>query len=989
MLAAAPSPASATITDYSSYTYTWTDAQGVQHTSNLAEVATSIPQMKAMIYKVYSDKTIPGLKEVRYKRTTTSSGGYNYPTHAVEYTPGQGKTMLDEQFGVNYNVTGLGWEDYGFGYTSSYTPVTYTPNKNGYTALLVQLKDDYDDASEFITGINSLGNPYAENQQYHNVRSMDRTWAHIKSIEMIPVSKVINSAQYVDGQKWGVAFNITKPLNKFFVMLKGNAGNKALYQHAPFYHMFEQLSPGHGEAFGEQNAFFDMEAGHAYPVSHNCLGVTTWGHAMQMLGTTFNPSDPARGGNVIVFVPYNRFFGEANQPNSSGNWTTSQFNYYDSYYSPYFFIYNIALDQPTAQRQGNVVNVALKWKSSFKDVTNGVSPEEYKIMHRVNGGAWEPVPMLKVTSSQDGTTVGATYVVRGTDGTVEVTVQEPMQSENLVIEYQIVGRLQNSDFAWVESNQRPIDLGGLSFSQQLSLNIEAAPISNYNLDAQTNEYAHQVSIFSAGHEAYPHPLTRAHIAATGTQLTLVRFDSTVDDYTVPTGDGRVTVGTYTITPDASLNADGNYTYTVTDAEGNTVTSLYSVAGDDADSNPLLNAADADHLFMVTDRFDTSVAQAPDSHYHIYRVFATNAVGVTDNVYSNVVPIYNHGVSGHGAFVTYTAEEVANDTDHHLPLSTPALDVTLTYDPDINYIMLVNSEDGQILGRINRDASSGSYSFFAVTDNAQAFDEVLPSTASGFTGTVRIPLGKYISSLDGPLALIAFAGENSYGTPLVNIPVNGEYRMDLVDRTTGMQYDAASQRLTVTTQWQWQPGTHLANAPAHIIRAWSDREGSAPFVNATIGTQANAPTVGAGTEAFSYDAQDGTVHSTHIIADTPAPTPQQDLIVFYDVRRYSADPYNTSEAPAYVISGGRGGWGLKYDGGTTGLESLETDADIWPLVTSDVVNVNGQGQVSVFNLAGSLVARAAVDGTATLSLGHLPQGVYIVALNGHRAKVLKR
>lgn len=50
MLAAVPSPASATITDYSSYTYTWTDAQGVQHTSNLAEVATSIPQMKAMIY---------------------------------------------------------------------------------------------------------------------------------------------------------------------------------------------------------------------------------------------------------------------------------------------------------------------------------------------------------------------------------------------------------------------------------------------------------------------------------------------------------------------------------------------------------------------------------------------------------------------------------------------------------------------------------------------------------------------------------------------------------------------------------------------------------------------------------------------------------------------------------------------------------------------------------------------------------------------------
>ena len=47
--------------DYSGYTYTYIDANGVEQTAHITDEANSPEQIKALIKAVYTDRTIPGI----------------------------------------------------------------------------------------------------------------------------------------------------------------------------------------------------------------------------------------------------------------------------------------------------------------------------------------------------------------------------------------------------------------------------------------------------------------------------------------------------------------------------------------------------------------------------------------------------------------------------------------------------------------------------------------------------------------------------------------------------------------------------------------------------------------------------------------------------------------------------------------------------------------------------------------------------------------
>ena len=47
--------------DYSNYTYTYIDENGVEQTANLTDEATSSAQIKALVKAIYTDPTIPGI----------------------------------------------------------------------------------------------------------------------------------------------------------------------------------------------------------------------------------------------------------------------------------------------------------------------------------------------------------------------------------------------------------------------------------------------------------------------------------------------------------------------------------------------------------------------------------------------------------------------------------------------------------------------------------------------------------------------------------------------------------------------------------------------------------------------------------------------------------------------------------------------------------------------------------------------------------------
>ncbi len=48
--------------DYSPYTYTYLDDNGVEQTASITDEATSAKQIIALLEKVYTDKTIPGIR---------------------------------------------------------------------------------------------------------------------------------------------------------------------------------------------------------------------------------------------------------------------------------------------------------------------------------------------------------------------------------------------------------------------------------------------------------------------------------------------------------------------------------------------------------------------------------------------------------------------------------------------------------------------------------------------------------------------------------------------------------------------------------------------------------------------------------------------------------------------------------------------------------------------------------------------------------------
>lgn len=78
--------------DYSKFTYTWKDADGVEHTNNVTEKATNPNQMIALRNYVMSNPEIPG----------------------------------------NLNVDGVEGGEVNY---------TYAPNQDGFTCFLVELKD--------------------------------------------------------------------------------------------------------------------------------------------------------------------------------------------------------------------------------------------------------------------------------------------------------------------------------------------------------------------------------------------------------------------------------------------------------------------------------------------------------------------------------------------------------------------------------------------------------------------------------------------------------------------------------------------------------------------------------------------------------------------------------------------------------------------------------------------------------------------------------
>lgn len=238
--------------NYSTYTYTYINANGVEQTANLIDEATTPNQIKALLKKVYTDPTIPGIH------------------YAYDYKDNEGNPIQYKKLNYDVNASfGTPWDK------SNNDGTIANPNDDGMTMFLVQVKDSYK---------NSQGN------------TIDAAFQSIKLVKNFTRVNDPNNPGYlmsVDGIS----------TNRFFFLSKGKSrATKA----GPLYMTYEQVSPVNYATASETTNFInEIKAGHSYSCIHDCGNVIGYNPAhwftIDKSGENYSLS------NLTIFMPDRRF----------------------------------------------------------------------------------------------------------------------------------------------------------------------------------------------------------------------------------------------------------------------------------------------------------------------------------------------------------------------------------------------------------------------------------------------------------------------------------------------------------------------------------------------------------------------------------------------------------------------------------------------------------------------------------------------------------
>lgn len=343
-------------------------------------------------------------------------------------------------------------KDYVWTITGTETLVadgTYTPNEEGYTALVVSVKND--------------AKKYVEPQSYLGSCSF---YTKDEVIEWI--GNTIDQVKLLtDGLRIGVTgdytrgtvFNCDGRYNKFFFLSKGQARKKStqvktwisnstypsyIGEEVAFKEMFEEFSPTTGGS-GDQidNFYSKMMEGSTYNIVHDCASVIQNGHQFSMSGNDGTTYYALSGLNFFIpdyrlglwwtqasiggsnrqyvdgrdFVPYQYYsssYGWQSYTNGAGYWS-AYFAQYNQTYAPKVGIYKITLNaeaEPVAYvyEEGNRnYKVTLTWVSSLNEMSGHNVPQTYTVYYYDENGQRQKLVVEGYTNT-DGET-GLTTLV--------------------------------------------------------------------------------------------------------------------------------------------------------------------------------------------------------------------------------------------------------------------------------------------------------------------------------------------------------------------------------------------------------------------------------------------------------------------------------------------------------------------------------------------------------------------------------------------------
>lgn len=345
---------------YEGKTYTWTNANGGTVTSNLADPATDPRQIMALLKEVYTNKEIPGIWQCGYTA--------------------DGKREGDIDYTIDNGVWGLSKDPIYKAY--DIPEGDYKPKEEGYTTLIVKVKDDWKPVMK------------------QNL-SQDETLNYIaNSIESVQIltDGVYIPATGADGKKNpnpGAVYRLSGNANRLFFMTKGRGravpgwnSYEVIRSYAPFNGMFEEYSPvavSGGQVV--ENFYTKLVDGDIFKVEHDCSSVPGNEHYFCMMGAKgtkkFDVTD------LIVTIPDYRL-RYWDQRDKQGN-SNMIYTNYNKNYAPSLGLYGIQLTATATPATGDEYTVDLKWTSTLNKITGNEIDQQFKVWVRAEDGGLEPL----------------------------------------------------------------------------------------------------------------------------------------------------------------------------------------------------------------------------------------------------------------------------------------------------------------------------------------------------------------------------------------------------------------------------------------------------------------------------------------------------------------------------------------------------------------------------------------------------------------------
>ena len=426
------------------------------------------------------------------------------------------------------------------------------PNKEGYTALIVSVKDDAKPMDETFTDYDQKNGNLFLNSKAEVINYFATRINYIKLLT--DGMRIGSNSDY----SRGTVFNCTGTYNKFFILGKGQSRQKDSYivntlepyyglmgEEGPFKYMFEEFSPVQPDIQNEITDFYKkMMEGSTYNVAHDCASVIQNNHQFSMTGNAgtdsyylsglnfFYPDYRLKYWTTTYTYNYSSYTVDGRTMNpyfsttgsSSNNFRKcpsycAHFAQYNQQYAPKMGIYKITLEAEATKNteKDKTYNVTLTWVSSLNEMSGHDVDQLYTMYIVDEDGDTTKINPTQVTNLQDSE---GNSITTNPCTVTQVTYEVPQNEHSYTIVYQIKGQENTSgEPAFVAlSNIDDVIIPG--WNDFLSLSLDHYE-SDFKISEQKNWYRNFLLV---ANENEDNALTVKRINAGEKLFKLYRYD---------------------------------------------------------------------------------------------------------------------------------------------------------------------------------------------------------------------------------------------------------------------------------------------------------------------------------------------------------------------------------------------------------------------------------------------------------------------------------